>query len=143
MENEEKNLQTATIACTSCGADLKYQPGTQFLTCEYCGAKNEIEILQEDIEELDFEAYLNQASDSEEKLTATFVKCESCGASSSLDPNIASAMCPYCSSPLLVEQAHDVVCLCIRYNRSSNYRQPKLKTNSGNGLTNCGLPPTT
>lgn len=108
MENiKEKEVTVDTFACTSCGADLKYKPGTQHLTCEYCGAENEIPQIEADIEELDFHEFLAKKSESEETITESFVKCESCGASSTLEPNITSALCPYCSTPLIVDHAKD------------------------------------
>ncbi|MBI9068659.1 MAG: hypothetical protein JEZ09_15285 [Salinivirgaceae bacterium] len=108
MENiEEKELTVDTFACTSCGADLKYKPGTQHLTCEYCAAENEIPQIEGDIEELDFHEFLAKKSEAEETITESFVKCENCGASSTMEPNITSALCPYCSTPLIVENAHD------------------------------------
>ena len=30
------------LACNGCGAILKFKPGTHHLSCEYCGAQNEI-----------------------------------------------------------------------------------------------------
>lgn len=108
MENiEEKEIAVGTFACTSCGSDLKYKPGTQHLNCDHCGTENEIPQIEGDFEELDFHEYLEKKSSSEETLTENFVKCESCGASSSLEPNITSASCPYCATPLIVEQAKD------------------------------------
>lgn len=106
-KTEEKELTVGTFACTSCGADLKYKPGTQHLNCEYCGAENEIPQIEADIEELDFKEFLGKKSESAETITESFVKCESCGASSTLEPNITSAMCPYCATPLVVENAQD------------------------------------
>ncbi|MFY0628807.1 MAG: DNA helicase PriA [Flavobacteriaceae bacterium] len=106
MENiEEKEIAVGTFACTNCGSDLKYKPGTQHLNCEHCGTENEIPQIEGDFEELDFHEYLEKKSSSEETLTEVFVKCESCGASSSLEPNITSANCPYCATPLIVEHA--------------------------------------
>lgn len=108
MENiQEKELAVGTFACTDCGADLKYKPGTEHLNCEYCGAKNEIPQIKGDVEELDFHEFLKNKSVSEETIVESFVKCESCGASSTLEPNVTSALCPYCSTPLIVEQVHD------------------------------------
>lgn len=100
-----EDLKTETFACTSCGADLKYKAGTQHLSCEYCGAENEIPLTDETIEELDFHAYLSDKSSNEATLSERFVKCESCGASSSLAPNISASNCPYCDTPLIVENA--------------------------------------
>jgi len=108
MKNiEEKELTIGTFACTNCGAYLKYKPGTHSLICEYCGAKNEIPQIEGDIEELDFEEFLTKKSESEEIIVERFVKCENCGASSTLDPNVTSALCPYCSTPLIIEHAND------------------------------------
>jgi DNA-directed RNA polymerase subunit RPC12/RpoP len=108
MENTEQDeLTVGTFACSSCGADLKYKPGTHKLTCEYCGAENEIPQIEAELEELDFHTYLEQSSEKEETFTEKFVKCQNCGASSTLEPNVTSANCPYCSSPLIVEQAQD------------------------------------
>jgi DNA-directed RNA polymerase subunit RPC12/RpoP len=102
---EEKHVDVGTFACTNCGADLKYKPGTEKLSCEYCGTENEIPQLEGEIEELDFNAYLTEKSEKEEQITAEFVKCSSCGASSTLEPGITAASCPYCATPLIVDEA--------------------------------------
>ena len=74
MENiEEKEIEVGTFACTNCGSDLKYKPGTHHLNCEYCGTKNEIPQLEGSFEELDFHAYLSNQSSSTEILTEHFV----------------------------------------------------------------------
>ncbi|MBN2162377.1 MAG: hypothetical protein JXR25_11040 [Pontiellaceae bacterium] len=104
---EEVISTTDSFACTGCGADLKYQPGTSRLVCQYCGADNEIPQIDDAIEELDFHAYLSQKSDESDQIVAHFVRCESCGASCTLDPGVTAASCPYCSTPLVVEQAKD------------------------------------
>ncbi len=108
MENsEEKEIAVGTFACTNCGSDLKYKPGTHHLNCEHCGTENEIPQMEGDFKELDFHQYLSEKSSSEETLTEHFVKCENCGASSSLDPKITSSNCPYCATPLIVEQGKE------------------------------------
>ncbi|MBT7394389.1 MAG: hypothetical protein HN778_06110 [Prolixibacteraceae bacterium] len=106
MENTaEKHTDVGTFACSNCGADLKYKPDTEKLNCEYCGTENEIPQIEGEIEELDFNAFLTEKLESEEILTEKFVKCVSCGASSTLGANITSAKCPYCATPLILEQA--------------------------------------
>ena len=40
-------------------------------------------------------------------MTVNVVKCEKCGATSSLEPNIQSAGCPYCTTPLVVNNAKE------------------------------------
>ena len=106
MEKQEnKQPEVGTFACTNCGADLKYKPGTKHLKCEYCGATNDIPQLESEIEELDFKKFAAETEKKEEHITASFVKCSSCGASSTLEPNVTSASCPYCATPLVVADA--------------------------------------
>ncbi len=106
MEKQEnKQPEVGTFACTYCGADLKYKPGTKHLKCEYCGATNDIPQFESEIEELDFEKFAAETEKKEEHITASFVKCSSCGASSTLEPNVTSASCPYCATPLVVTDA--------------------------------------
>jgi len=104
---EENETPVGTFACTNCGSDLKYKPGTQHLNCDHCGTENEIPQLEGDFKELDFHEYLTQKSSSEETLIENFTKCENCGASSSMERNITSTNCPYCTSPLVVEHAKE------------------------------------
>jgi predicted RNA-binding Zn-ribbon protein involved in translation (DUF1610 family) len=105
--SEEQPVAVDSFACTSCGADLAFKPGTNHLTCDYCGAENEIPKMDESVEELDFHAFLTEKSETEEQLTGHFVNCESCGASCTLEPNVTATECAYCSTPLVVEQAYD------------------------------------
>jgi DNA-directed RNA polymerase subunit RPC12/RpoP len=107
MMDTEDTLTADSFACTSCGADLSYQPGTTTLVCKYCGAENEIPQFDGAIEEQDFLSVLNEKAGQEEKIVEFFVKCDSCGASCTLDPNVTASDCPYCSSPLVIEQAQN------------------------------------
>jgi LSD1 subclass zinc finger protein len=104
---EETETAVGTFACSGCGADLTYQPGTSNLKCQYCGTENEIPEIDEKIEELDFHAYLNEKSGAADQLVQHFVKCDCCGASCTLDPNITAADCAYCGTALVVEHATD------------------------------------
>ncbi len=110
MENENiesQELAVGTFACSSCGADLKYKPGTQHLNCAYCGAENDIPQIDVDIEELDFHQYLAQKTESEESITAKFIKCDNCGASATLEEDVTATNCAYCASPLVLEHAKE------------------------------------
>ncbi|WP_271766673.1 DNA helicase PriA [Aquimarina algiphila] len=105
---EDKTIVTNTaFGCTDCGADLKYKPGTTYLNCEYCGAENQILHLDTKIEAFDFEEYIAKEAQLKTANKACFIKCRTCGASSNLPPNIVSASCPYCTTPLLLEQAQE------------------------------------
>ena len=106
MESEEVKIkESGSFKCTSCGAELKYKAGTTHLTCEYCGAANEIPISKEVIEEFDFEKFLANAVDQADQITIHAVNCKNCGATSSVDPKIESTFCPYCGTPLIEKNA--------------------------------------
>lgn len=102
---EATNAVNSELTCQSCGAILKFTPGTNHLTCDYCGTKNTIE-QQEDtggVRETDLVAFLTATFDNDEKISVATVKCESCGATSTLDSNISSDKCPFCASTLVVK----------------------------------------
>src|SRR4051812_4734460 len=103
---QEKTADTGNfIKCNGCGANLKFAPGTKHLTCEYCNAKNEIEVKPTAVEENDFEKFLNEQSGKEDKKQISTVKCDNCGASTTLQPHITSCGCPYCDTPLVIKNA--------------------------------------
>lgn len=91
------------VKCKDCGANVKFAPGKMSLTCEYCGAENNIsEIVQPvEVEEIDFESF-NSAESSAEQIEITTVKCDSCGASSTLKPNVTADSCVFCGTPLII-----------------------------------------
>jgi ribosomal protein S27E len=102
---EENTKETATnqqLKCKECGAFMKFLPGSTSLTCEYCGALNEIGKSSEKIEEVDFNSFIANKFDSEEKQSIVTVKCTSCGASTTLRPNVTSDICPFCGTSLVV-----------------------------------------
>ena len=110
---EEKKVSESRqneIICNNCGAKLTFAPGTDSLKCEFCGALNEIEIDEEAkiqaVQELDFKSYINNQEDIAPKIEITTVKCDSCGAETTFDPNIVSSECDFCGSPLVSKEAH-------------------------------------
>ena len=108
MSNDfsEKTAETGNfIKCKDCGANLKFAPGTQSLTCEYCNAKNDIEVKETSVEETDFESFLNDQANTEDKQQISTVKCTNCGAATTMQPNITSSACPYCDTPLVIKDA--------------------------------------
>jgi hypothetical protein len=105
MDFVEKTVEVSNeLSCKGCGGTLKFNPGTESLKCQYCGEHNEIASKPgaAAIEELDFEAFLATQADKADKLEVTIVKCENCGASTTLKPNIISDNCPFCASSLVV-----------------------------------------
>ncbi len=105
MEFDQKTEETEQdkLACNDCGAILSYKPGTKHLKCEYCGAENEIEASKKIIEEIDYEKFISNQLENEEKIEVVSVKCKTCGAHVSFPPNITSDECPYCASNIIVK----------------------------------------
>ncbi|MBC7695061.1 MAG: hypothetical protein H7141_06390 [Burkholderiales bacterium] len=102
----EQTAETGNfIKCKDCGGNLKYLIGTPYLNCEYCGAKNEIEVQHTEITENDFEEFLNEKAHLEDKQEISTVKCANCAASTTLQPNVTSGACPYCDTPLVIQNA--------------------------------------
>ena len=94
--------------CKDCGAILKFEPGTTHLKCMYCGAANDIVGEQKEVvvEEIDFEKFLNDTNlPSDQKEEIHTVKCNSCGAASTLKPNVTADSCPFCDTPLVIASA--------------------------------------
>ncbi len=99
----KKDKLSNELACKGCGAVLQFKPGTKSLVCTYCGAENVIEESVEVIEELDYEKFINEKLDKEEKIDVVAVRCSTCGASITLDPNVTSDQCPYCASNIVIK----------------------------------------
>ncbi len=102
MDEQKHEKISNELKCKGCGAILKFNPGTTNLKCTYCGAENVIEVKDEKIEEIDYLDFINQKIASEEKMEVVAVKCESCGASVTLQPNVTSDQCPYCDQNIVI-----------------------------------------
>ncbi len=87
--------------CQQCGAKLDFEPGTTSLKCSYCGFENAIPQSEEQIEELDFRAFLAQAANEQETHEAQRVKCEKCAAETTMPPDTTSGICPFCGANLV------------------------------------------
>ena len=109
MQNAAPQQATSTQAtiktfpCGSCGARLAFAPGTKTLKCEYCGAANNIPASAEQIEELDFEVYLQALAGKQEKFEQVQVKCNNCGAEQTLPDNIFAGNCTFCATPVVAK----------------------------------------
>ncbi|MFL5753924.1 MAG: zinc finger domain-containing protein [Bacteroidia bacterium] len=91
------------IKCKGCAAFLTYEPGTTHLKCQYCGDANEIKAERAQVEEIDFESFIAQKMDAGQMQEISTVKCDGCGASTTLKPNITSDACPFCATPLVIK----------------------------------------
>ena len=99
--------------CDGCGADLEFHIGAQELKCSYCGFKKELQSSEEkSIEEQDFHAMLAQLKEmhgknGHEENRAKEVRCDACGGTVVFSRSLTSSECPYCASPIQLENVHD------------------------------------
>lgn len=99
--------QPRQFPCKQCGASLVFAPGTRHLKCQYCGTDNEIaaEAGETEAEERDFLLELERLDRDSEHAETLTVRCDGCGAESTLEANRTAGACVFCGRPL-VAQAH-------------------------------------
>lgn len=93
--------ESSQFPCSSCGAKLEFAPGTNSLSCPYCGAETVIPQSEEDIQELDYVQMLTSLSDQEEKEEITYLKCGTCAAEINKLAKITAMACPYCGAGIV------------------------------------------
>lgn len=110
----EVNANGRHFNCKNCGSSLLYKPGTDHIKCPYCGTINDIPAPLRDsdyLKENDFLAALEAEEKKRENTTsgeAEVVHCDSCGAETTISPDRTSERCPYCGSPLSVQNHYGV-----------------------------------
>lgn len=105
-ETENDRRDGETYPCECCGAALKYEPGTTFLHCDYCGSDTPIETkVIANVNELDYLQYIRHFEDINTQNT-NVIQCRKCGAESTFDESMKSMECPYCGTPLIEADAH-------------------------------------
>ena len=110
--------------CDGCGADLEFRIGDQVLACQFCGHVRQIE-LEDDaaVVEQDFHSMLARLrhwreQTAQKKIEAgdeahaglstsrNELRCDSCGGNVEFIGTLTSTHCPYCGSPVQLENAH-------------------------------------
>jgi DNA-directed RNA polymerase subunit RPC12/RpoP len=105
MEAPTASPTQRQFPCKNCGANLQFAPGTTSLKCPYCGEMNEIPQSQQAIEELDLNQYFRDCCGEDQLTERLTVKCTTCGAETTLAPNVTAGRCPFCGSPIVAEGA--------------------------------------
>ena len=91
--------------CSSCGADLLFEPKGGFLTCPYCGHKEAIAADTEAVEEQSYEQHLHSRPEQMTTLAAGAleVQCQSCGAKSIFTPPEVAGRCDFCGVQIVAQ----------------------------------------
>ena len=93
--------------CGQCGADLRFEPGTDQLTCDHCGNTERIEDginwAGSALKELDFRTALSGALPESEHEVTRVLSCPNCGAQVEFEPDTHAAECPFCATPVVTD----------------------------------------
>ena len=97
--------ETKHYPCSSCGADLLFEPKDGMLTCPYCGHKEAIPESTEQVEEQPFEQHLQVRPEQMTALAtnALEVQCQSCGAKSIFMPPEVAGRCEFCGVQIVAQ----------------------------------------
>ena len=101
MSEEETNHEAVT--CSSCGGDVKFEPGSTQIKCKYCGATNEIDVEDRVIIERDFTEVLEKVKGQAPLAEEPVLSCSGCGAMVEFDAECSSDTCDFCGKALLSE----------------------------------------
>ena len=104
-DSADPSVRQSHFPCVQCGAKLLFAPGTSSLKCPYCGADNVIAQSAQAVEELDYHAALRQVAQAADLQDRVTIRCPSCAAETTLDPNVSADACPFCGSPVVTEGA--------------------------------------
>ena len=103
----EAPQDTHRFPCAQCGAQLRYEPGQQRLTCQYCGHEQEIPFTSDQRDEALLTYDLREALADHlppEAIEETRVlSCTNCGAQVEFDPAQHAAQCPFCGTPVVTD----------------------------------------
>jgi DNA-directed RNA polymerase subunit RPC12/RpoP len=107
MADQPGSMTTTTaqrqFPCSHCGAMLLFEPGKDCLACPYCGTQNPIPHSHDLVREQDFLSQLDSAPGRQDLVDAVTVHCTTCGAETTLGPNVTAGRCPFCGSPIVTQ----------------------------------------
>jgi predicted RNA-binding Zn-ribbon protein involved in translation (DUF1610 family) len=101
QRSEGKALDSEQYSCSSCGAKVDFAPGTSALKCPYCGFECQIAKSDAQIAELDYRSYLENAEQESCSHEAQRVKCDQCGAETTVPADTTAGICPFCGANMV------------------------------------------
>lgn len=101
---EEQVVDTTTVKCRNCGANMVFEPSTQSLYCSHCETR--INFNDHSVgEEISFTNACCYDSDNLDEFTAVF-SCDNCNAKIVLKDNQTATFCPFCGTSHVKEIKH-------------------------------------
>ncbi|WP_371168379.1 primosomal protein N' (replication factor Y) - superfamily II helicase [Aliiroseovarius sp. 2305UL8-7] len=105
-EDTEAPLEEHRFPCDQCGADMRFDPERNELTCDHCGFHAPIDdrpAMVPVIRELDLKrALADQLPDAETEVTRV-VTCPNCAALIEFDDHTHATECPFCATPVVTD----------------------------------------
>ena len=92
--------------CPQCGADMRFDPATGGMVCDYCGYKAPVDADAAPapaIRELDFRAALDAQLPAAETEDVQSWTCPNCGARITMDEATHASECPFCATPIVLD----------------------------------------
>ncbi|MFN7971083.1 MAG: primosomal protein N' (replication factor Y) - superfamily II helicase [Acidobacteriota bacterium] len=106
---EPEQAAVHRFPCKQCGADVEYAPG-EGLKCPFCGYLQGEPENAAAIQEYDFDSYMKHQKTGYCAEKAQEIHCKSCGATSTVSGDTASAACAFCGAPVVMkEPSEDVI----------------------------------
>ncbi len=102
--SKEKKVESSAFKCPSCGADMRFDPESGHLKCDFCGREEAIEANREDIEEYDFEKAETDETLNDWGTQTKTVQCENCGGTTIVPAEQTTVTCAFCGSPKVVSR---------------------------------------
>ncbi|ARN72079.1 DNA helicase PriA [Nonlabens tegetincola] len=106
MSESIKSVSKRKKSCVNCGAELTYEPGTDLITCDYCGHKEQIEHKEQPFQEIELLPYLEQLGSQSHSTELSLLDCKSCGATQHVEESYKTLQCVYCASPLQIDELY-------------------------------------
>ena len=88
---------------------MSYSPKRKMLECVYCGSTKELDLTPAAVKENSYEQWAKQSDENlkEQTVSTVEVKCQQCGAFTTLPPDKSSAKCAFCGTPLITQDAKE------------------------------------
>lgn len=101
MAEQGKVVEIEHLKCSSCGGEMTFSPKEGMLVCPYCGMKQEL-----NAEGAASKHRYSRNSRLNTGLVGDNVTahCDNCGASITVEKTTAALTCPFCTSPIKIEQ---------------------------------------
>lgn len=108
MEEDSSPAPSLTFDCSSCGADLHFHAGTTSLTCPFCGATTTIDVTREKDPLHEYKDLSHTGDSSIPTFESLALRCNSCGAETTLPESRVADFCVYCGAHLIATEARNV-----------------------------------